>query len=58
MLAIIKDISLYGIGDLLSRGINFLAIILYTHFLSQKEIGAYGYIMTVISFLTSFITLV
>jgi O-antigen/teichoic acid export membrane protein len=35
MLAIIKDISIYGIGDLLSRGINFLAIILYTHFLSQ-----------------------
>lgn len=40
---ILKDTSLYAIGDFLTEGIVFFTIRFHTHFLSQSKIGTYGY---------------
>lgn len=57
MIAILKDTSIYAIGNILTKGIGFLAIIFYTHFISKSEIGVYGYIMVIVSFATTFMIL-
>ncbi len=57
MYKILKDTSIYAIGDLLTKGIGFLAIIFYTHFITQSEMGVYGYIMIIVSFATTFLIL-
>ncbi len=57
MLAIIKDTSIYTIGDVFTKGIGFFAIVFYTHFLSQDEMGVYGYILVIISFFSAFLIL-
>lgn len=57
MLAILKDTSIYALGDVLTKGIGFLAIIFYTHFITQSEMGVYGYIMIMVSFATTFLIL-
>lgn len=57
MLAIIKDTSIYTIGDVLTKGIGFFAIIFYAHFLSQDEMGAYGYILVIVGFFSTFLIL-
>lgn len=57
MIAILKDTSVYAVGDILTKGIGFFAIIFYTHFISQSEMGIYGYIMVLVSFSTAFLIL-
>lgn len=57
MLAILKDTSIYAIGDVLTKGIGFFAIIFYTHFITQSDMGVYGYIMVIVSFATTFFIL-
>lgn len=57
MRAILKDTSIYAIGDLLTKGIGFFAILFYTHFLSQSEIGTYGYILVLVGFVHTFMIL-
>lgn len=57
MRAILKDTSIYAIGDLLTKGIGFLAILFYAHFLSQSEIGTYGYILVMVGFVHTFLIL-
>ena len=57
MIAILKDTSIYAIGEILGRGIGFLAVVFYTHFITQIEIGVYGYIMVIVSFTSTIMTL-
>ena len=57
MIAILKDTSIYAIGDVLTKGIGFFAIIFYTHFITQSDMGVYGYIMVIVSFATTFFIL-
>lgn len=57
MLAILKDTTVYAIGDVFTKGIGFLAIIFYTNFITQFEMGIYGYIMVIVSFATTFLIL-
>lgn len=57
MIAILKDTSIYAIGDMLTKGIGFFAIIFYTHFITQSDMGVYGYIMVIVSFATAFFIL-
>lgn len=57
MKAILKDISIYALGDVLAKGIGFFAIIFYTHFLSQADMGAYGYILVMVGFVNTFLIL-
>lgn len=57
MKAILKDTSIYAVGDLLTKGIGFFAILFYTHFLSQSDIGTYGYILVLIGFVNTFLIL-
>lgn len=57
MLSVLKDISIYAIGDVFTKGIGFVAIIIYSHFISQADMGAYGYIMIVVSFANAFLIL-
>jgi len=57
LLAIIKDTSIYAVGDILTKGIGFFAIIFYTHFISQTEMGAYGYILVIMGFANTFLVL-
>lgn len=57
MKAILKDISVYSVGEILSKGIGFVSIVFYTHLLSQNEIGLYGYISIIMYFVTIFINL-
>lgn len=57
MKSILKDISLYSMGVILTKGISFLSIIIYTYFLTKEEIGVYGYILIVISFANIFFLL-
>lgn len=57
MIAILKDTSIYAFGDLLAKGIGFIAIVLYAHFLSQAEIGVYGYILVIVGFANTFLIL-
>lgn len=57
MRAILKDTSIYTIGDLLTKGIGFFAILFYTHYLSQSEIGTYGYILVLVGFVHTFLIL-
>ena len=54
MNSILKDISLYSIGVIFTKGISFLSIIIYTYFLTKEEIGVYGYILILISFANVF----
>ncbi len=57
MLAILKDTSIYAIGDVLTKGIGFFAIVFYAHFLSQSDMGVYGYILVIIGFINTFLIL-
>ena len=57
MRAILKDTSIYAIGDMLTKGIGFFAILFYTHYLSQSEIGTYGYILVLVGFVNTFLIL-
>lgn len=57
MIRILKDISVYALGDFLSKGIGFVAIIFYTHYLTKSDMGAYGYILIVLSFANTFLIL-
>lgn len=57
MNSILKDISLYSIGVIFTKGISFLSIIIYTYFLTKEEIGVYGYILILISFANVFFLL-
>lgn len=57
MLAILKDTSIYAIGDLLTKGIGFFAIVFYAHFITQADMGVYGYIIVIIGFATAFLIL-
>jgi O-antigen/teichoic acid export membrane protein len=57
LLAILKDTSIYAIGDILTKGISFFAIVFYAHFLSQSDMGAYGYILVIIGFINTFLLL-
>lgn len=57
MKSILKDISLYSVGVILTKGISFFSIIIYTYFLTKEEIGVYGYILIVISFANIFFLL-
>lgn len=57
MIKILKDTSIYAIGDILTKGIGFFAIIFYTHFVTQSDMGVYGYIMVIVSFVTTFLIL-
>lgn len=54
---IIKDISIYSFGEILTKGIGFISIIFYTHFISQQEIGIYGYLLVIVSFFNIFLAL-
>lgn len=57
MIAILKDTSIYAIGDVLAKGIGFLAIVFYAHFISQSDMGAYGYILIILGFANTFLIL-
>ena len=57
MLAILKDTSIYAIGDVLTKGIGFFAIVFYAHFLSQSDMGAYGYLLVIVGFINTFLIL-
>jgi O-antigen/teichoic acid export membrane protein len=57
LIAILKDISIYAIGDILTKGIGFVAIIFYANFITQNDMGVYGYIMIIVSFFTTFLIL-
>jgi len=57
LLAILKDTSIYAIGDILTKGISFLAIVFYAHFLSQSDMGAYGYLLVIVGFVNTFLIL-
>lgn len=57
MISIIKDTSIYAIGDVLTKGIGFFAIIFYAHFLSKDEMGVYGYVLVIIGFFSTFLIL-
>jgi len=57
LLAILKDTSIYAVGDILTKGIGFLAIVFYTHFLSQSDMGVYGYILVIMGFINTFLLL-
>ena len=54
---LLKDISAYTFGDVLTKGIGFLTIIIYSYFLSQEEMGVYGYLMVLLGFCTTFLIL-
>jgi len=57
LLHILKDTSIYAVGDILTKGIGFLSIIFYANFLSQSDMGAYGYILVIIGFVSTFLIL-
>ena len=57
MIRILKDTSIYAFGELFAKGIGFFAIVFYAHFVSQAEIGAYGYILVIIGFTNTFLIL-
>jgi len=57
MIQLIKDTSLYAIGEILTRGISFLSLIIYSHFVSVTDMGVFGYIMVVANFITVFLGL-
>ncbi len=57
MLAILKDTSIYVVGDILTKGVNFLSIVFYTHFISQAEMGVLGYIAVITGFASAFLCL-
>ena len=40
----LHDSALYGLANLIARGIGFLLLMLYTHVLSQSEIGAFEWL--------------
>ena len=54
---LLRDISAYTLGDALTKGIGFLTIIIYSYFLSQEEMGVYGYLMVILGFCTTFLIL-
>ena len=54
---LLRDISAYTFGDVLTKGIGFLTIIIYSYFLSQEEMGVYGYLMVILGFCTTFLIL-
>ncbi|MDR0393865.1 MAG: lipopolysaccharide biosynthesis protein [Tannerella sp.] len=54
---LVKDIMLYGIGNVGSRLLAFLLIPFLTFFLEREEIGYYDLTFTLILFLTSLTTL-
>lgn len=55
MFRIMKDTGWYIFGECATKGLGFFAIIFYTYYLSQSAIGAYGYILIIISFTNSFL---
>lgn len=57
LLAILKDTSIYSIGDALTKGIGFFAIVFYAHFVTQSDMGVYGYILVIVGFATTFLIL-
>lgn len=57
MISLLKDISIYTIGDILTKGIAFFGIIFYSHFITQHDMGIYGYILVVIGFINTFLML-
>lgn len=57
MFPIIKDTAWYIFGEFITKGLGFFAIVFYTHYLSQSEIGSYGYILIIISFANTFLIL-
>ena len=56
-LKLFKDTSVYVIGDVFTKGMGFISIIFFTHFLSQRDMGAFGYINIIIGFVTTFLML-
>ena len=54
---LLKDISAYTVGDVLTKGIGFLSIIVYTYFLTEQQMGAYGYLMVILGFCNTFLIL-
>jgi O-antigen/teichoic acid export membrane protein len=52
---IIKDTLIYGIGNVLAKGMSFLMAIVYTHFIITKDMGAYGYVSVIMALLFSII---
>ena len=54
---LLKDISAYTFGDVLTKGLGFLSIIVYTYFLTEQEMGAYGYLMVILGFCNTFLIL-
>lgn len=57
MKEILKDTSIYSLGNILTKCIGFFAIVFYTHFTTQEELGVYGYILVLISFASMFLML-
>ena len=51
---LLRDISAYTFGDVLTKGIGFLTIVIYSYFLSQEEMGVYGYLMVILGLLHHF----
>lgn len=54
---LLKDISVYTVGDALTKGIGFLAIVFYAHFLSKIDMGAYGYLLVIVGLVNTFLIL-
>ena len=45
-----KDVSIYSIGDMFAKGINFFSVLIYSRLLTESEVGAYGYLAALIAF--------
>lgn len=55
MFLLLRDTSIYAVGDFFTKGISFIAIIFYSHMLSEAQIGVYGYILIIIGFVNTFL---
>ena len=53
----LKDISIYGLGEFITRGSSFLALIFYSHLLNKSEIGLFGYVLAITGIASVFFNL-
>jgi O-antigen/teichoic acid export membrane protein len=54
---ILSDISVYGFGNIFSKGLIFITIIVYSHFINILEMGIYGLLLLFSSLLAIVVNL-